>query len=72
MTVLYLIVRVSYFITAWLASCADTENVLDTLYWNPISRVCLEAKNCRCANSSSLTISVNALRMSHTLCVRFF
>jgi hypothetical protein len=48
------------------------QNVLDTLYWNPICCVCIKAKNWCCTNSSSLTISATVLGMSHMHCVRFF
>jgi hypothetical protein len=44
------------------------QDVLDTLYWNTLFCVCIEAENCCCANSSPLTISAQALGMSHALC----
>jgi hypothetical protein len=48
------------------------QNVLDTLCWNTLFCVCIEAKDWCCANSSSLTISAVVLRMSPMCCFWFF
>jgi hypothetical protein len=48
------------------------QNVLDTLHWNTLFCVCIEAKICCRANHSSLMISANTLRMYRIHCVQLF